>query len=353
MSDDKTKKFDLNTLIQDADEKAWVEQLESTVGGDFAPAPEGLALARITGYVDLGKHKNSKGKLKDQAMLTLALFDPDQEKPKGYTNEKEGDDGEKVITGTPLTVNLPAKSANSKSHMHKMFNKIAKALELDVEDGIITPSQFLGKDIAVQVVHNVVKGENGQKDKTYANIRDADGEMTIRAPYFLDREGAVDKDSPMNVPKNAHVDYKIFLWEAPIKSHWMSLFIDGEREVTGEDGKTKSVSKNWIQEKIRSAENFSDSPLEAMLSAQGSSSKQLPKAKDNKVEEKREEEPEEQDEESTSDSASTGDKDALASEIESLNAAVEALKSSGMEEQTKGMQKELDEKKAKLEKLNG
>lgn len=340
--------LDVNQLLEGVDEDQWVESLESTIGGDYTPPPEGIALARITGYIDLGKHKNAKGKVKDQAVLRLALFDPDPEKPKGYTREVELDDGQKVKMGSNLTVNLPARSANAKSTMNKLFQKIAKALDIEAKDGIIAPSKFLGKDIAVRIYHNTVKGDNGKADRVYVNIRDDNQDMEIRAPYFLDREGDPDKSQPMVVPKDAHTEFQLFLWESPTPPQWASIFIDGEREVKGEDGTEKKVSKNWIQERILSAENFEDSPVAAMLAAQGSSSKTLPKAKSEAV--KKEEPKDAVDQEEAKRPA---DADALKAEIESLQNAIQAMVDGGMEEHTTKMKEELEAKQKELEKLNG
>lgn len=64
---------------------------------------------------------------------------------------------------------------------------------------------------------------------------------------------------------------RCFMWGAPtqfLEAMWNSIYIEGTREI-GEGDKKRTVSKNWIQERIMSAVDFKGSPLHEWLEAKG------------------------------------------------------------------------------------
>jgi len=106
------------------------------------------------------------------------------------------------------------------------------------------PAQALGRAYMVKI--DVTKNSQ-QKDVNRLNI-----DMILPPLDQLSKK-------PYDVPAvDLDKDCRLFLYDAPTKQDWDSLFVDG----TWDDGK----SKNKIQEKIRSALDFPGSPLESLLS---------------------------------------------------------------------------------------
>ena len=234
-----------------------------TVGEDFTEAQkggggtreipaEGLAMARLISYVELGKQVTKfKGeeKIKDRVWLEFELYG------KNYpaTNSETGRE-------KPLTVSFEETlSRNERANFFKLFTKMN-------HDGTAKHmAQLLGKPFLLNVIH-VTKGEGDDK-RTYVNVRNAEG-YTIRPPYTdtIDDEGnAIRK--VVSVPP-AVAPLRAFVWNSARKDQWDSIFIDGRYpDKKDEQGNIirEGGSKNWLQERIRAATNFPGSPIANLI----------------------------------------------------------------------------------------
>jgi hypothetical protein len=221
-------------------------------GGTFEVPAAGLARARLVTYIEYGVHEDTvKGETKKKDMVLLEF---ELSGPKHPVRET---DGKPHI----VQVRMP-KSLNEKANYFKLFKK----LNYDGKAKIF--AQLLGKAFLVTVVLKE-EGE-GDKKRTWVNLRDMNG-FTIRPPFVDDPETGEPKAVPVDPPKTA---LKVFLWDAPkgLKDMWDGLYIDGIYEAKTDDaGKVtrEAKSKNWIQNLIRSAINFKDSPIGQIVGAGG------------------------------------------------------------------------------------
>lgn len=187
----------------------------------------GVAMVRLVGYIETGKHTptNPQYKAAYKCILIFELNHPD------HLIELEG--GEKVPQRSFIHLN---KGTTAKSGYRKLFNVLNKACDNKYNHFV----QMLGKGFLAEVSHNKVK------DKTYANLH-ADGAWSFRKP--VQQDVLTGASTPIPIPE-ATQDLLGFLWENDgiqdddVKTMWDSLFIDG----TKDDGS----SKNWIQETIMS-----------------------------------------------------------------------------------------------------
>ena len=242
------------------------ESLAKTEGTGNSIVPEGTALAVLVGYIEHGKHANKMGNIGSRGMMEFELFDIEGE-PRVYTREVKDEEGNVSIKGTKITHNIATISMNEKANFRKDMIVLSKACGIEQ----LTPLAMLTKTFMIDVVHNKV-GE-GKDAKTYANldVRDA------KAPFDCDRKGKPDLSKPLVVPINTmELPLRVLVWDAPDLNQWASIEIEGTFKVE-KDGKEIEKSKNWIQEKIRNAENFSGSPVESMLMQAGNSGEPLPK----------------------------------------------------------------------------
>jgi hypothetical protein len=222
--------------------------------GDYTPPVEGRTVARFIEYIELGKHgqKPYQGKAKpdvEEVRLTFELLHP-----KKNLKEIETDTGKKTIAER-VSIRMAIKLGD-KARYKKLFTKMMYG-----RDGIKHMAQMLGEAFVVTIVHN--KSEDGKR--TYVNIENDIEGWLIQPPRMEDPLSGEVKTIPV-IP--AISPLKIFLWQNPTKETWDSLFIDGTREVT-ENNVKKQVSKNWLQELILSATDYSGSALEAMLNKLG------------------------------------------------------------------------------------
>lgn len=235
---------------------ATTDHTETKAGVDFAPPKEGRAGARFIEYIEMGKHpqKPYQGKAKPdeyEVRLTFELLGGF--KGREDVREIDTDSGKKTVADR-ISLKLTVKQGE-KAAFKKLFEKMRRG-----RDDIKHMAQMLNEPFMLTIIHN--KSEDGKK--TYANIRDKDGNWLVSAPRVL--ADPLDDNSWVNVPVRERVsDLKIFLFDNPTKETWASLFIDGTREVTKEDGTKENRSKNWIQETIMSAKNFHGSALESLL----------------------------------------------------------------------------------------
>lgn len=238
--------IDFKKLAAEAAAKVNMQEAQKGGGGDYQPPAAGIARARLVAYIELGKHRDEyqgQVKVKDKVQLVFELSGPKHE-------PREAEDGTKYPHRITITESL---SLNEKANFFKLFNKMRNG-RAEVQH----MSQMLGEPFLVKVVHKTSK--NG---KTYAQLRELTGEYTIKAPVIEDEDGNVRKvkvADPLS-------ELRLFIWDLASKEMWDSLFIDGEYEArTTDDGvELPAKSKNVLQNKIREALNFEDSPIGAIL----------------------------------------------------------------------------------------
>ena len=236
---------------------------DQTVVKAFAPqlAAAGKGIARFIGYVEAGQRptfyqKKEKGK----ALRVYAFFELLGQKH--ITEDEEHgtleSNGKKFRT-TMFKVQLDVK-LNEKAKFRKLFMKMRNGREQ-----VTHMSQMLGEAFIVNITHNTV-GE-GDKQKVYANLQNAEGEWQVSAPIIEDPLTGEVKVVPVPAPTRP---YQLLLWDYPSKEQWDSIFIDGTVMRKQEDGTEEEVSKNWLQLDImQKATDFEGSPLHDLLDGLG------------------------------------------------------------------------------------
>lgn len=221
----------VNELLQQANEEAEYSQdmnIATKGGGGGILYPEGVVMARLVEYIELGSHRvEYQGKLKDatpMARLGFAIYG------EGY----QQDDGTPGIIRT-YEFSL---STNEKAKAFKLFKK------LNYKGTAKRFSQLLSEPYLLKIVHTKPKDAT-QKPRA---IIDLEG--------FLPPHDPVSK-SPYPVPVAPDEMYRLFLWNKPTKAMWDSLYVEG----TFDDGN----SKNFVQERCMAATDFPGSALEALL----------------------------------------------------------------------------------------
>lgn len=221
-------------------------------GGDYTPPAEGIARARLVGYVETGIHEKNVGAgkppvQKPQVKLIFELSGPNHQ-------PKVLEDGTKLPHRITVDENY---SLNEKANFYKLFRR------MNWKGTATHMSQLLGEAFLVTIKHKVT-GE-GDKKRTYANIRD-DAGYTVQPPRYVDPLSNQTVEVPVDPPISA---LRLFVWNAPtelLKPMWDSLFIDGEYPAKGD---RPARSKNVLQEEIKAALNFKQSPIWEVLQTGG------------------------------------------------------------------------------------
>lgn len=221
-------------------------------GGDYTPPAEGIARARLVGYVETGIHEKNVGAgkppvQKPQVKLIFELSGPNHQ-------PKVLEDGTKLPHRITVDENY---SLNEKANFYKLFRR------MNWKGAATHMSQLLGEAFLVTIKHKVT-GE-GDKKRTYANIRDEAG-YTVQPPRYVDPLSNQTVEVPVDPPISA---LRLFVWNAPtelLKPMWDSLFIDGEYPANGD---RPARSKNVLQEEIKAALNFKQSPIWEVLQTGG------------------------------------------------------------------------------------
>ena len=200
----------------------------------------GTALLRLQSYLELGVFadaKNPTWKPGRKVRLRFELLHPD------HVVSGEKADGSKYSFPDTITVNT--KISGPTGSFGKLFAK------MNYDGDATHMSQLLGKAFLGTITHK--KSADGTK--TYPNLDDATREWQIGAPVIakLDALGVPTAEmTAVPVPELQSAP-QLFLWEnsgiddAGIQAMWDSVYIDGEH-----NGK----SKNWIQDLIRSNDDF-------------------------------------------------------------------------------------------------
>lgn len=242
----------MNALLQQA-QAAQTDQTATPVAFAYEPPAAGKAMARFVGYIEVGKRKQRDymGEPRSPEPSVLLCFELNGKKHmKEY---KEGEGLKPTLLYETLTLKL-----GDKASFKKLFNKMRGSRE-DVKN----MAQLLNEPFLLTIEHNVVKGKDGEKDRTYANIKDKDGSWLVGPPVIEDpMSGEV---TVLPVPE-AQTPLRLLLWDNPTKEQWASLFVDGERTVKDKDGNESTVSNNVLQKRIvKEAVDFDGSALQDLL----------------------------------------------------------------------------------------
>lgn len=240
--------------------KVQLDMTETTAGGfEKRLLGEGTAIVQFTQYIDHGiqKQKPFKGQPKKPAKtasLGFHILAGIGTLPDG-TKEPYVQDGklEKIRTRFDIALHQ-----NEKAGAVKIFNALNYAKDA---------THFVQKLGSIYLLSiGIEKGKDGKEYNTYdfSQLQKPIANAMTGAMYEAGKDGVADTPAE---------EYQLFLWDAPTKEQWDSIFIEGEYDKKTKDANGNEVvekkSKNFIQEKIRSATNFKGSPIDLLLISQG------------------------------------------------------------------------------------
>jgi len=223
-------------------------------------AAPGKGIMRLREYIELGKHSNASAAYPNKAPSRKARFVFELCTPRHIQHIPQEGKEELLIPhvlGVTLAMPDTGTPAHAKSGYAKLFAK------LNYDGALQHPAQALGRAFVVDILAGYDKDDyEGGKVKAdakqkYANFKDKDGAFLVYPPRMEDPLSGAITEIP--VPE-LRGDLKIFLYDSPTKVTWDSIFIDGTYE---KDGKT--VSKNWMQEMIKSALDYEGSATHQLL----------------------------------------------------------------------------------------
>lgn len=222
-------------------------------GGDYEPPAEGACRVRLVGYVELGVHteisRQYGKKTKPRCELTFELSGP-KHQPKDI-------DGTLYPHRIVIRETIGYNEKNGYMKLFKLLNTDGTAKSF---------ADLIGQPFRATVVHRKYKGNDG-KERIAPQLKNTTG-YTFQPPTYEDPE--------TNELKTVRVDPAIspiraLLWDYADLDQWDSIFIDGQYDDGG--------SKNKLQLKIVSAENFEGSPIHRAL-VEGKRAIPVPTAKD-------------------------------------------------------------------------
>lgn len=235
----------MNSIVEQYVDEEELDFNEAVAGGGKL-LPEGKALARLVGYIEVGPSVTKQAPDKppvNKFFLQFALWG----KAKNGETYHEVVNG-KMVPGKVRTQFIAVKKdLNSKSGAYKLFKR------MNPDKTAKHFAQLLNHTFIVPIIHN--ESGEGENKKVYANI-DLENIMLAVDPVT---------DQPYPVPEvEDETLFKLFLWNRPTKEDWESLYIEGKND----DGK----SKNWIQDKLLESPEFPGSPLDLLLNGAGAGS---------------------------------------------------------------------------------
>lgn len=208
-------------------------------GDDYVPPAEGACRVRLVGYVELGTHTETSrqfgAKTKPRCELTFELSGP-KHAPKNI-------DGTLYPHRIVIRESIGFHEKNGYIKLFKLLNSTGTAKNF---------LQLLGQAFRASVVHRKYTGSDG-KERIAASLKNDQGYTFQPVTY---------EDPETNELRTIKVDeaitpLKLLLWDRPDLDQWDSIFIDGAYDDGG--------SKNKLQEKCVSAENFIGSALHTLL----------------------------------------------------------------------------------------
>lgn len=255
-------KMDLiNEALEELEQSGEDLNNTSSGGGDFEPAAPGPTRVRLVSYIETGVHTKKSGKYiktKPRVELGFELSGPKHE-------PKVLDDGTKI----PFRINIGlVKGTHVKNGYIKLFKQLVAATGKP-EGSIKNFVQLMMKEAWLAKVSHW-KTPDGQR--TIVQLTD-NQVFTFKSVQFEDEEtGELRKIAVAP----AISEPRLFLWDSPTLAQWDSLYIEGQRD----DG----TSKNFLQERIRQAENFEGSPIQLLLLENDRADEAVPLARNSRPE---------------------------------------------------------------------
>lgn len=227
-----------------------------SAGGDFAdriPA-EGPTRLRLVSYIETGIHTTKwqgAPKRKPRAEIGFELSGPKHE-------PRKLDDGTVIPYRIAIKETIGTTPRNG---YMKLFNILNAGFGGGAKNFVDMLMEGAWRGT---VSHYKFKGNDGQ-ERVIAQLKSKEAGIQIAATEFSDPEtGELRKVSVAP----AVSELRLFLWDYPDLEQWDSLKIEGTRD----DGS----SKNFIQDKIRAAENFVGSPIYNLLIESGRKDEAIP-----------------------------------------------------------------------------
>lgn len=246
------------------------DHTEVKAGGDFerTPIAAGKTIGRFIEYIELGVQPQGTYQGKEKPACATARFTFELLHPKKNIKEIEVD-GSKVTVAERYSFNEAIKFGEK-----ARFKKLLKAMTYGRKD-ITHFAQMLNEPFLLNFTHN--EAEKDGKKVTYVNLY-TDGIYGIEAPVVC-TDALEGTTAPVPVGP-ALSPIKIFLWDLPSKETWDSLYIAGTRTVKDAKGNESEVSKNWLQDKILAAKDFTSSALEDLLTGSAALTEAVEKAEE-------------------------------------------------------------------------
>lgn len=206
----------------------------SVKGGGGKLWPKGRVLCRLVEYIEFGSQPQIyQGVAKDAAPSFSLAFEI-------YSPNHINDDGTPAVI-RPYDIAL---SRNEKARAFLLFKS------LNYKQNCTHFAQLLGHCFIGEIVHTENKDNKADfKPKSSLDLK------AFLPPNDLMTGAAYPVPEPT-------APYKLFLWERPNIDTFDTFFVEGQYEAQG--GKP-ARSKNFIQDKMLSAVDFTGSPLEQLL----------------------------------------------------------------------------------------
>lgn len=208
-------------------------------GFSSEPPAEGLARMRLIGYVELGDQVEmymGSPRVRPKVDLTFELS--------GKKHPPiELDDGTIVPRRVKITLTHSLSERATLYKLFKVMNHTGEASHM---------AQLLGEPFLGRIFHHTFQKDG--RDVTIARLKPKGGDYSIQPPYQEDVDTGEIKEVNIAEPISKPM---LFFWETPSIEQWESLYIPGTWE--------GNRSKNVIQETIRSAVNWVESPMYTLL----------------------------------------------------------------------------------------
>lgn len=260
--------FDLDAIVEQAANESVDLSEASKGGGGATPPAAGVCIATLIGYIELGRRikKGFKGAADKKVRKARWIF----ELAGGVNPHTKNDEGVVFVKRITVHTWLPekGKQASDKSGFYKLFSA------LNADKAAKIPAQLLGKHVKVIVSAEEFTPEGGGDPIKYGSIGTAqEGFRISPAQIDLTDEAGMPTGQVKLIPAPEVISsQRCFLWDYANQQMWDSLFIEGEYEaVEAADGKAArpAKTKNVIQEEIKLALDWKESPMYEILSAGG------------------------------------------------------------------------------------
>lgn len=215
-----------------------------TSGGDFDPPEPGPTRVRLVSYIELGTHTKVSA-LYGTKTKPMARFVFELSGPKHQPREVDGKKYPHLIAfEEPI-------GTGAKNNYSKLFKMLVQ--DYPTAKNFV---QLLGKAWRAEVFHR--KYKVGDQERVAAELRTKESGYSFKSVKFQDPETNELRSIKVDPPLS---ELQAFLWDYAELEDWDPLYIAGQYDDGG--------SKNKVQDKIKSADNFIGSPIYNALIAAG------------------------------------------------------------------------------------